>query len=66
MMVFQTQYNHFKYQIMFFDFFNTVAIFQKYINKILLKKLNIFIFVYLDEILICIKDLRQSYIKAVY
>ena len=31
--------------------------FQGYINKILVKKLNIFVIIYLDNILIYIKDL---------
>ena len=39
-----------------FAFFNTPASFQGYINKILAKKLNIFVIVYLDNILIYTKD----------
>ena len=42
---------------MFFGFSNTLAIFQGYINKILIEKLDIFIIVYLDNILIYIKNL---------
>ena len=42
---------------MFFGLFNALATFQRYINKILVKKLNIFIIVYLDDILIYTKDL---------
>ena len=41
---------------MSFDLSNTLAIFQGYINKILAKKLDIFIIVYLDDILIYTKD----------
>ena len=40
--------------------------FQGYINKILAKKLNIFVIVYLDDILIYIKDKKQGYINAVW
>ena len=54
--VFQTQYEYFKYQIIFFGFFNILVIFQEYINKILAKKLDVFIIVYLNNILIYIKD----------
>ena len=42
---------------MFFGLSNTPTTFQKYINKILAEKLNIFIIVYLNNILIYIKDL---------
>ncbi len=39
-----------------FGLSNVPASFQGYINKILTKKLDIFIVVYLDDILIYIKD----------
>ena len=39
-----------------FGLFNVPASFQEYINKILTKKLDIFIIVYLDYIFIYIKD----------
>ena len=42
---------------MFFSLSNISAIFQKYINNILAKKLDIFIIVYLNNILIYNKDL---------
>ena len=50
---------------MFFDFSNTLVNFQKYVNKILVKKLDNFIIIYLDNILIYTKDLSQLYIKTV-
>ena len=62
---FQTQYSHFKYQVMLFGFSNIPATFQGYINKIMAEKLDIFMIIYLDNILIYTKDLSQSYIKAV-
>ena len=62
---FRTQYGHFKYQVMPFGLSNTLAIFQGYINKILAKKLNIFIIVYLDNILIYTEDPGQPHVKAV-
>ncbi len=40
-----------------FGLFNILVSFQVYINKILVKKLNIFVVVYLDNILIYTKDL---------
>ena len=63
--VFKIRYGHFKYQVMPFGLSNASAIFQEYINKILAEKLDIFIIVYLDDILIYIKDPRQSHIEAV-
>ena len=44
---------------------NAPASFQGYINKILTEKLDIFVIVYLDDILIYTKDPGQSYIEAV-
>lgn len=49
--------------VILFSFSNLVASFQGYVNKILLEKLNVFIIVYLDDILIYTKD--QGHVKAV-
>ena len=54
--VFQTRYSHFEYQVMLFDLSNAPATFQGYVNKILAEKLDIFVIVYLDNILIYTKD----------
>lgn len=48
------------------DFSKTPTTFQKYVNKILTELLDIFVIVYLVNVLIFTKDLRQPYIKAVY
>ena len=64
-MVFKTQYGHFKYQVMSLGLSNTPAIFQGYVNKILAKKLDIFVVVYLDDILIYTKDPGQPYVEAI-
>lgn len=58
-------YGYFKYQVMFFGLFNTSASFQGYINKIFIKKLDIFIIIYLDDIFIYTKNLGQDHFKAV-
>ena len=50
---------------MSFDLSNTPASFQGYIDKILAKKLNIFVVVYLDDILIYTMDLNQLYVEAI-
>ena len=50
---------------MLFGFSNASATFQEYVNKILAEKLDIFIIVYLDDILIYIKDSSQPHIEDV-
>ena len=47
---------------MLFGLSNALASFQGYINKILVKKLNIFIIVYLDDIFIYTKDPKHAFI----
>ena len=51
---------------MLFRLSNAPASFQSYINKILAKKLNIFVIVYLDDIFIYTKDLGQVHVNAVW
>ena len=54
-----------KYQVMPFRLSNAPPSFQGYINKILAEKLNIFLTVYLDDILIYIEDEGQGDMEAV-
>ena len=61
---FQTRYGHFEYQVMPFNLSNAPAIFHGYINKILVEKLDIFVIVYLDDILIYTKDPGQPHVEA--
>ena len=49
---------------MSFNLSNAPTSFQNYINNILVKKLNIFVIVYLNNIFIYTEDLGQSHIKA--
>ena len=48
-----------------FGLSNAPASFQGYINKILAEKLNIFVIVYLDDILIYTEDQGQGHVEAV-
>lgn len=48
-----------------FNLFNTLVNFQKYIYKMLAKKLDIFVIKYLEDIFINIEDLKKKHIKAV-
>ena len=49
-----------------FSFSNTLTIFQEYINKIRTEKLDVFVIVYLDDILIYTKDLGQPHVEVVH
>ena len=62
---FRIQYSHFKYQVMPFGLSNAPGSFQGYINKILAEKLNVFIIVYLDDILIYTEDEDQGHMEFV-
>ena len=59
------RYGHFKYQVISFGLSNAAASFQGYITKILAETLDVFIIVYLDDILIYIEDKSQTYMEAV-
>ena len=48
-----------------FGLFNTPTTFQRYVNKILAEKFDIFVIIYLDDILIYTKDSGQPYVKVV-
>lgn len=48
-----------------FSLFNASTTFQNYINKILTKKLDIFVIVYLNNILIYIKNLGQTNVNTI-
>ena len=50
---------------MLFRLSNAPASFQGYINKILAEKLNTFVIVYLDDILIYIENQGQGHVEAV-
>ena len=48
-----------------FGLSNALATFQEYVNKILAEKFDIFVIIYLDDILIYTEDPRQPHIEAV-
>ena len=64
-MVFYTKYGYFEYKVMLLSLFNVFANFQGYINKILAKKLNIFVMIYLDDILIYTKNPNLLYVDVI-
>ena len=57
-------YGYFKYQDIHFDYLNALPSFQGYINRILAEKLDVFVIVYLNNILIYTKDAGQGHGKA--
>ena len=59
------RYGHFEYQVMLFGLSNAPASFQGCVNKILSEKLDVFVIVYLDDILIYTKDASHGHVKAV-
>ena len=63
--VFRTRYGYVEYQVMPFGLSNTRTSFQGYINKILAEKLDIFVIVYLDDILIYTEDQGQGHVEVV-
>ncbi len=65
-MAFWTRYDHFEYQVMLFGLTNIPATFWVYINKILAKKLDVFVIVYLDDIFIYTKSKEKEHMKAVW
>lgn len=54
------------YQVMPVGLSNTSANFQSYINKILAEELNVFVIVYLNNILICTKGENEGHVETVY
>ena len=62
---FRTRCGHFEYQVMPFGLTNAPVSFQRYINKILLEELDIFVIIYLDYILIYTKDDGNGHVTAV-
>ncbi len=64
-MVFRTHYSYFEYQIMPFGLTNVPATFQGYINKILAEKFDVFVIIYLDDILIYTKSKREKHMEAI-
>ena len=50
---------------MSFGLTNVSATFQRFINKIFVKKLNIFVIIYLDNIFMYIEDDGDGHIAAV-
>ena len=63
--LFKTWYSHFEYYVMFFGLINALVSFQRYINKDFAEKLNIFVIMYLDNILIYNNNNRDSHVAAV-
>ena len=62
---FRTQYGYFEYHVISFGLTNVPASFQGYINKIFVEKLDIFVIVYLDDILIYTNEDGDGYVAVV-
>ncbi len=53
---FKIRYEHYEYQVISFDLTNASTTFQAFMNKTLREYLNIFVIVYLDDILVYFED----------
>ena len=62
---FNTPLGHFEYRVLPFGLVNAPAVFQALVNDVLRDMLNIFVFVYLDDILIFSPSL-QVHVKHVW
>ena len=62
---FRTYYDHFEYQVILFGLTNILATFQGYIYKIPAEKLDVFIIVHLNNIIIYTKSKREENVEAV-
>ena len=62
---FWSRYGQFEYQAMSFGLSNVPNSFQEYINRIHTRKVDIFVIMYLDNILIYTEDPGQPHVKAV-
>ena len=62
--IFKTCYSYFKYLVILFSLFNTPTTFQSYINKALGNLVDTIYIVYLNNILIYLKD-ESKYIKHI-
>ena len=62
---FRTRYGHYKYTVMPFGLTNAPATFQALINTALCKYLDIFVTVYVDDILIYTKSTLKKHIQEV-
>ncbi len=62
---FRTCYGHFEYKVMPFGLTNASTTFQGYINKILVETLDVFMLVYLNDILIYTKSESKKHVHAI-
>lgn len=61
-MTFRSRYVHYKYVVMLFEVTNTPAIFMDYINRIFKPWLDKFVVVFIDDMLIYLKD-REEHVE---
>ena len=63
---FYIRYGHFGYYVMYLGLSNAPASFYEYVNKIFVKKLDIFVIVYLHDIVVYTDISGQLYVDIVY
>ena len=67
LITFRTRYGSYKYRVLLFGLTNGPATYQRYMNDVLFKYLDVFYIAYLDDILIYSKDPleHELYVKLV-
>src|SRR4051794_1423920 len=58
-MAFRTRYGHYEFLVLYFDLTNTPVTFQTLMNDIFREKLDVYMLIYLDNILIYSSDIKQ-------
>ena len=56
---FKTRYEYFEYIVLSFDLINAFVIFQSFVNKILIERLNFIVIIYLNDIVIYFNNMKQ-------
>ena len=59
LIIFRIKYGLYKYKILFFGLYNGSIFFQRYINNVLFDYLNNFYIIYVDDIFIYLKNLKN-------
>jgi hypothetical protein len=65
--IFRIRYGSYKYKVLFFGLYNSSALFQRYINDVLMKYLDDFYTVYINDIFIYSENSLEHdlYIKKI-
>ena len=63
---FQIGYSHFEYHVILFGHSNANVSIKNYVNKILVKKSDVFVIIYLNNIIINTQNMSHNHIKVIF